>query len=93
MENLPKKIIASSFNRSDITSFKSNLATIDDENDLQNIVDNELNEQFNRLDVEGQHRDSHEVPLLEQLVHEFGLSDDEFGLSDDELETDAENEW
>ena len=90
MESLPRKVILSSFNRSDLKSLQLTTSTPSDDNELQTIVDNEMREQALQINVEGQHRDTDEMPVLEQLLVDFGLSNDD---SDSEPDIDFENDF
>ena len=65
MENVPAKVILSSFNRSCFKAFRTESA-FDDE--LDAIVENERTEQLENAEVEGRHRDSEEYSALEQLI-------------------------
>lgn len=65
LENVPSKVILSSFNRSCFKAFKTE-STFD--NELGTIVENEAIQQQENAQVEGRHRDSEEYSALEQLI-------------------------
>ena len=74
MENVPSKVILSSFNRSCFNAFKTE-STFDDE--LVAIVENETNIQQENVEVEGRHRDSEEFSALEKLILDADVTSQE----------------